>query len=119
MLGDEHNSVVALLLVRNSITHRIRWLVGPQALSGRFGEEKNFLRPPGFELRTRSGCTDRANEAPLLLMQRKIFCVWCKLQYIQQICFAGLFMATIKMSLLIIVDHIEHSRLYMFVCLFS
>ena len=59
-----------------------------------------------------SGCTDRATTAPLLLKQGIISCVWGRLQYIRHICCTGSFMVRIEMSLLIIVDYIEHSRLY-------
>ena len=82
------------------------WAPGP---FWTFGEEKNLLRLLAFELRTHSGCTDRAIAAPLPLMQRKISRVWCKLQHVQQICFSGLFMVRIKIYLLIIVDYIERS----------
>jgi hypothetical protein len=71
-MGDLHYPVFPLLLIRNSVTHGIRFLVGPQARSGCFGEEKNFLHPPGFELRTPSDCTDSAIVAPVLLMQHLV-----------------------------------------------
>jgi len=40
MLGDQRNSLVALLLVRNSVSQGIRCLVGPQARSGLLGKRK-------------------------------------------------------------------------------
>ena len=51
-LSDQPHASAALTSGKNSSTHRVRRLGGPQCLSGRFEEQKNVLPLPEFEPRT-------------------------------------------------------------------